>query len=82
MMGYANDQMTAETMAYLGYEIKGGSTNPCNSCREAKAKKEPIPKENYQDISIIPNQLIWLDLSTLKNPNNCVVNVRKITNSN
>ena len=58
--------MAKESLEYLGYEIKGGEIEPCNSYREVKAKKEAIPKDIDQDTSIVPNQLIWLDMSTLK----------------
>ena len=59
----------------------GGETNPCNSCREAKAKKEAIPKNRDQAINILPKQFIWLDMSTLRKSKTCG-SVKKITNPN
>ena len=52
----------------MGYEILRGAMNPCNSCRESKAKKEPIPNISERKPSSMPNQLMFLDLATVKKP--------------
>ena len=70
--------MAKEALEYLEYEVQGYEPDSCNSCREAKARKEAIPKESDKDISIGPNQLIWLDMFTLRKPKNCE-NVDNIT---
>ena len=70
LFGHTNNDSVSESSAYLGYVIIRGSMNPCNACREAKAKKEPIPKISSRTPSIMPNQLMFLDLATVKKPRN------------
>ena len=81
LIGHANDQVANEVLEYLEYELEGEEPDPCNICRESKARKEAIPKDSDKDISIGHNQLIWLDMSTLRKPKNCE-DVDKITISN
>ena len=71
MLGHIDNAMVRKTCEYFGYQISRGKDIVCKSCREAKSRKEAIPKDCDQDISIVPNQLIWLDLEKLKVPKNC-----------
>ena len=65
---HINNDSVDESSIYLGYEILRGAMNPCNSCRESKAKKEHIPKISERKPSLMPNQLMFLDLATVKKP--------------
>lgn len=76
--GHINNDFVTESYIHLGYEIIRGSMDPCQSCREAKAKKEPIAKQSGRKPSLIPNQLIFLDLATVKKPRKCTT-VRKLS---
>ena len=68
MFGHIGIDATSEACEYLGYELSRGTMKPCNSCREAKAKKEPIPKVSERLPNKVPNQLVFLDISTVKKP--------------
>ena len=78
MYGHINNDSVTESSIYLGYEITRGAMNPCHSCREAKAKKEPTAKQSGRIPSLIPNQLMFLDLATVKKPRKCTT-IRKIS---
>ena len=71
MYGHINNDSVLESCGYLGYEITKRADKTCHSCREAKAKKEPISKISDRQPSVMPNQLMFLDLSTVKKPRKC-----------
>ena len=57
MFGHINNDSVNESRSYLGYEVLRGTMNPCNSYRESKIKKEPIPKISERKPSIMPNHV-------------------------
>ena len=54
---------------------------PHTSCREAKAKKEPSPKISERKTSTIPNEIVFLDISTIKKSSS-VTTLQELTKPN
>ena len=52
---------------------------PHTSCKEARAKKEPSPKISERKTSAIPNEIVFLDISTIKKPSS-VISIQASTN--
>ena len=68
LFGHGNKDSDRAIAERLGYKIVGEPLGPCGACREAKAKKEPIPKISKREPSSYPNELMFIDLSTIKKP--------------
>ena len=81
MFGHIGIDATSEACKYLGYDIQKGTIKPCVSCNESKAKKKPIPSISKREPSTIPNQLVFLDISTVKQPAN-VTTLKGLTKPN
>ena len=79
MFGHIGNDATSEACKYLGYKISWGSMKPHTSCKEARAKKEPSPKISERKTSAIPNEIVFLDISTIKKPSS-VTTIQASTN--
>ena len=81
MFGHIDKDKVREMCKYLGYTIQRGTRTPCLPCREAKAKKEPIPKISDRKLSTMPSELMFLDIATIKKPKQCTT-VKTLTKPN
>ena len=66
LFGHGNKDGDRQIAKHLGYEIVGEPLKPCGSCREDKAKREPLAKVSKREPSSYPNELVFSDLSTIK----------------
>ena len=83
--GHINVEDCRKTVKYLGYELSRGGLNPCEVCAEAKAKMKNLPTRVQKVVKVVrprvipenPNDLINLDISTIKAPKGVNVTVTK-----
>ena len=81
MFRHIDKDKVREMCKYLGYTIQRRTRKPCLPCREAKAKKKPIPRISDRKLSTIPNELMFLDIATIKKPKQCTT-VKTLTKPN
>ena len=70
MLSHMGEAATRQTLNYLGYPITRGLLKPCESCRVGKAHQASLPKNAPSRPATVPNERIWLDISTIKKPKN------------
>ena len=85
LTGHINVEDCRKTVKYLGYELSRGGLSPCESCAEAKAKMKNLPTRVQTVTTVVrprviparPNDLVSLDISTIRAPKGVNVTVTK-----
>ena len=85
LTGHINSEESEKTVKYLGYDLSRGGMNPCEACAEAKAKMKNLPTRVHTVDTIVrprviparPNNLMSLDISTIKAPEGVKITVSK-----
>ena len=85
LTGHINTEESEKTVKYLGYDLNRGGMNPCEACAEAKAKMKNLPTRLHTVDKIVrprvipakPNDLISLDISTIRSPKGVEITVSK-----
>ena len=68
LLGHANHRSTIDTAKHLGWDHLKNSGKVCQSCAEANANQKSVPQARREPKSTIPNERMYLDLSTVKAP--------------
>jgi hypothetical protein len=66
LLGRMSNDTTRATAKALGWEILGGSMQPCESCAVGKAKQNNVPKKSENISAVKPGERIYLDISSVK----------------
>ena len=66
LLGHGNEEATRQTSKELGWVITRGKLDPCLHCAKSKAKQKNVCKASENEKVTEPEELIFLDLSTIK----------------
>jgi hypothetical protein len=67
-LGHVNEADTRKIAKALGWELTSGKMGVCEACTSAKAKQKNVVKESDHVLASKPNQCIFLDIATIKKP--------------
>ena len=76
LMWHINGEESKKTVEYLGYDLSRGGMKLCEACAEAKARMKNLPTRVQMVDRVVrprviptrPNDLISLDISTIRPP--------------
>ena len=74
LFGHSNEDCTLATAKALEYEIVRGSMKPCESC---SIVQKNVPQVSDHAIAKVSNELVFLDIATVKKPKNIKFNISK-----
>ena len=67
-LGHCSEELTRKTAKALSWELTKGSFGVCEACTIGKAKQKNVPKESDHEPSKVANERIYMDISTIKAP--------------
>jgi hypothetical protein len=76
-LGHCDEEKTRKIAKHLGWELTRGNLPPCEGCTEARANQKIIPKDSDHGKAKEINGRIFLDISTIRDPEDMKVTVTK-----
>ena len=77
-LGHPDEAKTRLAAKVLNWNLTRGGLKPCEACAAGKAKQKNVPKESVHVPATMPAERVFLDISTVKKPNDgTVINSKK-----
>ena len=77
MVGHRNKDVTINTAKYTGLKLNSGNIEPCVSFSAINFNQNNVPKKREQTSASKKGVRIYIDIATLKKPNDLDVNFIK-----
>ena len=68
VFGHCDENTTRKIASAMGVRLVRGCMTPCEACGLAKAKQKNVPKVSRHIKAKVPNERVFLDISTIVTP--------------